>query len=393
MKILHVETGRFLYGGAQQVLYLVRGLADEGVSNVVVTPPHTAVDKACREQGLIVSNIACLGDHDLRFGFRLARLLRELKPDIVHCHSRRGADVYGGLAAQAASIPALVSRRVDNPEPGWLASFRYRPFRRIVVISEVIASVLRSAGVRPERMCVIYDAVDVERFRGGTNDVVFRQRFGLSSDSFVLGCVAQLIPRKGHRYLLEAISKLRYHYPKLRLIVFGQGPLESQLRRLAANLGLRGAVQFAGYRDDLDDYLGCLDLVVHPALREGLGVATLKAAAAGVPVVGFAAGGLTESVAHGQTGLLVEPGSSVELRQAIAELIDNPGLRRQMGEAGRMRMQSEFSISKMVGKHIQLYQALLQREPRKESRPEAAPTKVAGHVPRSGVQPYGRPNP
>ncbi|MDH3547450.1 MAG: glycosyltransferase family 4 protein, partial [Gammaproteobacteria bacterium] len=112
-------------------------------------------------------------------------------------------------------------------------------------------------------------------------------------------------------------------------------------------------------RADLDDYMGCFDLFAHPALAEGLGVVTLKAAAAGVPVVGFAAGGLVEAVAHNESGILVAPESVDELRDAIVTLMDDEELRHRMGIAGRARMQNEFSIDTMADRHVALYEAVL----------------------------------
>jgi len=124
-------------------------------------------------------------------------------------------------------------------------------------------------------------------------------------------------------------------------------------------LGLGDVVQFAGFRDDLDDYMGCFDIFAHPALAEGLGVATLKAAAAGVPVVGFDSGGVSEAVISGETGILVPPESSELLQNAIATLIEDDILRQRMGAAGRERMQNEFSIATMADKHVALYESVL----------------------------------
>ena len=95
------------------------------------------------------------------------RYCASCKPDLVHCHSRRGADMLGGQAAAMESIPAVVSRRVDNPEPGLLASLRYRKFARIVAISNAIRDVLIDSGVKPERIEVIRSTVDTARFAHG----------------------------------------------------------------------------------------------------------------------------------------------------------------------------------------------------------------------------------
>ena len=187
-----------------------------------------------------------------------------------------------------------------------------------------------------------------------------RREFDLTDDAFVAAAAGQLIPRKGHGVLLQAASELRLTHPSFRLVIFGEGYLNNQLRAHASALGLGGVVQFAGYRDDLDSFVGCFDLFVHPASAEGLGVAALKAAAAGLAVVGCNAGGMPESVINGETGLLVEPDDAEALTTAIASLMDDEALRKKFGAAGRERMQNEFSIATMADKHIALYESLLE---------------------------------
>lgn len=359
MKILHVETGRHLYGGPQQVIYLINALAERGHESILVCPPASGIDRAARECGIRVQNLFCAGDLDLPFAYRLTQYLQTLRPDLVHCHSRRGADVLGGMAASFAEIPAVVSRRVDNAEMRLMATLRYRPFRRIIAISETIARVLREHGVDEHRIEVIRSAVDTAQLSRRPDCAAVRSEFGVPQDALVIAAAGQLIPRKGHRYLLQAVADLRHRHPQLRLIIFGEGYLNNQLRAQAASLGLGDIVQFAGFRSDLDDFMGCIDIFAHPALAEGLGVAALKAAAAAVPVVGFAAGGLPEAVLHEQTGLLVPPEDVEALSQALSSLLADEQLRRRMGAAGQERMQNEFSIATMADKHVALYETVL----------------------------------
>jgi glycosyltransferase involved in cell wall biosynthesis len=186
-----------------------------------------------------------------------------------------------------------------------------------------------------------------------------RAQFGVPANACVVAAAGQLIPRKGHRYLLQAIADLRHKLPDVRLIIFGEGYLSNQLRAQAASLGLGDIVQFAGFRDDLDEFMGCIDIFAHPALAEGLGVAALKASAAAVPVVGFDAGGLPEAIVDGETGILVPPEDVDALRQAIELLAGDAPLRTRLGKAGQERMQNEFSISTMAEKHIVLYESVL----------------------------------
>jgi glycosyltransferase involved in cell wall biosynthesis len=359
MKILHVETGRHLYGGPQQVIYLMAALRDRGHDCTLVCPPGSGIDAAARELGLPVRGLFCAGDLDLPFAYRLAQYIRESKPDIVHCHSRRGADVLGGLAASFADVPAVVSRRVDNTEMRLIAALRYRPFKKVIAISEAIREVLLERGVEADRLKVIRSAVDADRFAVKPDCAAFRTEFDIKDDTIAIAAVGQLIPRKGHRYLLEAVADLRKRQQKFKLIIFGEGYLSGQLQAQASTLGIGDCVAFAGFREDLDDYVGCFDVLVHPALAEGLGVATLKAQAAGVPVVGFAAGGLNEAVEHGKSGYLVTPEDVEALAGSIERMISDGSLRQKFGQAGRERMQKEFSIATMADRHIEVYETVL----------------------------------
>ena len=126
---------------------LVQYIADRGIDSILVCPPNFGIDAAARSAGVRVQNLFSAGDLDLPFAYRLTQFLQEARPDLVHCHSRRGADMLGGLAASYADIPAVVSRRVDNAEMRLVATLRYRPFAKIIAISETIARVLHEHGI------------------------------------------------------------------------------------------------------------------------------------------------------------------------------------------------------------------------------------------------------
>ncbi len=359
VKILHVETGRHFLGGPQQVVYLINALRERGHDNTLVCPPDSGIDGSARQAGIRVQNLFCAGDLDLPFAYRLSQFLKENCPDIVHCHSRRGADILGGLAATFADIPAVVSRRVDNLEMRLMAALRYKPFAKIIAISDAIAALLRDRDIESNRIAVIHSAVDAQAFASQPDCAILKQEFGIDDGVFTIAAAGQLIPRKGHRYLLQAVADLVHSHPPFRLIVFGEGYLNNQLRSQVTSLGLGDVVQFAGFRDNLDEFIGCFDLFVHPALAEGLGVAALKAAAAGVPVVGFEAGGLSEAVEHGKTGLLVPPQDVDRLSDAIATMMDDEPMRLRFGAAGKERMQNDFSIATMADDHVTLYESVL----------------------------------
>ncbi len=360
MKILHVEAGKHLYGGARQVLYIVEGLAARGVTNLLVCP---AGSEMARQQpaGTRVVAMKMGGDGDLGMVSRLASLIRAEKPDLVHLHSRRGADTWGGLAARLAGVPCVLSRRVDNPESRLAVAIKYRLYDHVITISEGIRQVLLSEGLAPGKVSCVRSAVDATPYLVPVDRAAFCAEFGLPADALVAGVVAQLIPRKGHRYLLAALPALLARHPALQVLIFGQGPLEAELRAEVEAAGLSGAVRFTGFRHDLPRWLGGLDMLVHPADMEGLGVSLLQASAAAVPIVTSRAGGLPEAVQDGVTGILCPPGDVTALAAAIDRLAGDAALRARFGAAGRARILAEFSIDAMVDGNLRVYRQVLGR--------------------------------
>lgn len=360
MKIVHVETGLHLYGGAQQVAYLLAGLAERGVDNVLVCPPGAAIGKhfagGAANGAVKVIEVPCSGDADIGFVLRLARVLRDEKPDLVHLHSRRGADVLGGLAARKAGVHAILSRRVDNPEASWLARIKYKLFDRVICISQGIADVLLSEGVEPARVRVVRSAVDAAPWTQPESREKFCAEFGIDADALIIGVVAQLIERKGHRFLFEALAQRRSKQ-KIAIVIFGQGPMRDALEAQAR--ALKESVHFAGFRRDLPRWVGCLDLLVHPALMEGLGVSLLQASAAGVPIIASRAGGMPEAVRDGLNGRLVPPGNVQLLRETLDELIADPAQRHRLADAGPRLIAAEFSTAAMVEGNLSIYQERL----------------------------------
>ncbi len=358
MKILHVEAGKHYYGGARQVAYIIEGLAERGVDNILACPLNAEIAAAVGSAAKI-HEIGMKGDADAGMAFRLAKLIRLEKPDLVHLHSRRGADLWGGVAARMAGVPCVLSRRVDNPEARWLVALKYRLYDHVITISEGIRDVLLAEGVNPEKVSCVRSAVDAMPYLQPVDKSAFRRKFDLPENALVVGMVAQLIQRKGHRYLLEAVRVLRRDYPDLRIVLFGQGPLRDELEQAVAADGLSDIVRFAGFRKDLPKWLGGLDILAHPADMEGLGVSLLQASAAAVPIIASRAGGMPEAVLNGVTGMIIAPGDVPALTASLRRLLDDSALRLNMGQAGRKRILQEFSIAAMIAGNLAVYNAVL----------------------------------
>ena len=357
MRVVHLETGTRLYGGARQVLYLMDGLARRGVAQSLVCPTGSAVGAAAAAAGHTVTPVPCGGDLDAGLAVRVRRLLKAARPDVFHVHSRRGADTWGLLGAAGLGAAVVVTRRVDNRDNRLAVGARLRLADAFAAISDGVRVAMVADGIPARRITVIRSAIDLERYgdcRGGGGEL--RRALALPADALLVAVVAQLIERKGHRVLLEALPRLVAHFPALRVVLFGRGPLEAELRARAAALGVAGHVAFAGFDEALHHKLGAMDLVVHPALMEGLGVALLEASACGVAIVAACAGGIPEAVRDGINGVLVPPGDAAALGDAVAALLADPARRAAMGRAGRRLMAREFSVEAMTDAYLRLYE-------------------------------------
>jgi glycosyltransferase involved in cell wall biosynthesis len=359
LRVAHLEMGKHLYGGAQQVLYLLNALPNAAVESILICPQGAAVGDAARESGITVREIAYSGELDWRSVGRIGRILQTDAIDLVHVHSRRGADIWGGLAAHRARLPCIVSRRVDNPELSWIGALKYRFFVHVIAISEGIGEVLLAGGIPAEKISCVRSAVDWARFQQDADAEGLRQRFGLPKKAVVAGMAAQLIPRKGHDVLLDAMSALSSDWPDFHVLVMGKGPLAQSLQRDIDVRGLASHVHCVGFLEDLEWVMPSLDFLMHPARTEGLGVVLLQAASAGLAVIASNAGGMPEAVAHETTGLLIPPGDPTALTNAITRMLNNPTERAAFGKAGRGRMAREFSIEAMASGNLHIYQKVM----------------------------------
>jgi glycosyltransferase involved in cell wall biosynthesis len=226
----------------------------------------------------------------------------------------------------------------------------------VIALSSAIAAELARCGVEPARLRTIPSAVDAQQLRPDpAARARLRAALGLPESALVVAVVAQLIARKNHALLLGELRGLAARHAELAVVFFGRGPLERRLRAQIARLGLGATVRLAGFRDDLGTLLPGADVLVHPARREGLGVALLEAMSAGVPVVACAAGGVVDVVRHDVTGLLVPPGDGRALAAALDRLLGDAPERERLGAAGRAHVERQFSIERMIQRHLAVY--------------------------------------
>jgi glycosyltransferase involved in cell wall biosynthesis len=214
-------------------------------------------------------------------------------------------------------------------------------------------NLLIEAGVEPERIRLIHSGIDPQRFD--------RCADGSASAEYeaVVGIIASLEERKGHRYLFEAAAILKQRGHRIKYLVAGEGSARRELEERVKALNLGDEVRFCGFVSDAPAFLSQIDIFILPSLYEGLGVAVLEAMAAGKPVIASRVGGLPELVADGETGLLVAPKNVEGLVEAIARLADDKSLAREMGRKGAARALASFSLENMAAQNEAYYYELL----------------------------------
>lgn len=338
-----------------QTCHLIHGLEARGVKNVLVAPPGSEIAREVSATGARLAELRMRGECDIAAILGLSRILRDVKPAVLHLHTSH-AHTLGWLAGRLAKTRSIiVTRRMDHEIKGLFSFVKYNSVDHIIAISEVIRATLIKSGLSREKLSVIHSAVDCRSPYPGSD---LRSTFGFRSDTPVIGTVATLAPKKGHETLFEATRIVKQHHRPVRLLVAGTGPQEPHLRRLAVRLNLAEEVVFAGFRKDIPQILNTLDVFVLASQDEGLGVALLEAACCGLPLVATNVGGIPEVVRDGSTGFLVAPADAEALAERIMYVLEHHKEAREMGERARAFVRENFSLDTMVQRYYDLYKQL-----------------------------------
>jgi len=355
---LHVDTARSWRGGQNQVLVTVLGLRALGHRAVLVAHPTGELRRRA-EEGLDLIPLAPRAELDLAAAWRLSRVVKQLKPDIVHAHDPHGVAMASfalSLGGSTASGPALIaSRRVDFHLKGnSLSRWKHRQVDCFIAASEAIRQILLHDGVEADRAVTVHEGIDVEHVVAA-DPVNVHETFWLPHQAPVVGNVAALVPHKGQRYLIEAAHLVVQEIPDARFVILGEGELREQLERQVHDHHLEKHVLLPGFRTDV---LGCIkgfDLFAMSSVTEGLGTSLLDAMACGRPIVATEAGGIPEIVEDGVNGRLVPPRDARALARAIVDALKDEPLRRRMGAAGLARVHERFTVERMVDETASVY--------------------------------------
>lgn len=354
-------------GTEKQVVLLARGLRDRGIDASVWAlyyGTETPYGEALRQDGIKVVDVGLHGHRNPRHAWsNFARLggmtmrLRQERPDIVHAFLFH-AYIAGLPVARLAGIPVFVAgrRSLGNFKEGRsvaLAAERLASrFTDLIIANAeaVAADTRRRERIGDDKLEVVYNGLSSQAFAQVAPAVVE------TADPVVL-CVANFHLYKGHRYLLEAVSRLKAGGRPCTLLLAGEGGERQPLEHQAAQLGID--VRLLGTCQDVRPLLARADVVAHPSLEEGMSNAVMEAMAAGRPIVATSVGGTPELLAG--RGLLVPAADPAALAEGIGRVLSDQRLAARLADAAKSWSSEHLSASAMVDRHIQIYSGLLER--------------------------------
>lgn len=357
-------------GGTEKLVYdLVSRLGDTQYTPVVCCLDYYGkYGDLLRNQGVTVYCLNRKPGIDYKLIPRLAEIVNDEQIKIIHAH-QYSPYFYGMLSILQKRtffhkhIPKMVytehglpfpfqkdwKRRLVNP----LLSFFTQEH---IAISKTLRNNLAYyENFDHSRFKIIYNGIDLEKFDVPVVEGNLRNKLGISQNSYILGIVARLHHVKNHPMLLKAFQKVLVSFPDATLLIIGDGPEENALIQLTKELQIQRQTHFLGNRSDIKELLRIIDIFILPSFSEGTSVSILEAMAMKRPVVATRVGGNPEVVEDQKTGILVENENVEELTMAIEKLLKNPELRTQMGNAGRVRVQENFSQPQMVQAYCDVF--------------------------------------
>ena len=371
MHVVHLMASPFFGGPEKQMLGLARHLPKEVESTFLSFAERglaqVFIDEVRQHgfQGSLLTHntprfLACIRE--------IATELTRLKADVL-CTSGYKPDILGWRAARRVGIPIV------SVSHGWTAAtwkvrcyealdrWVLRRLDKVISVSHAQAEKVRRAGVPNSKIVVIHNAVAeeafVERDTSRRNETM---RWFRTPPRWIIGAAGRLSPEKGFGVLIDAAARVLKDRPDAGFVLFGDGPLRTDLQRQVAERGIGDRFVFAGFHKDLSRFLPNLDLAVMSSFTEGLPVILLETGAAGVPCVATSVGGIPEVIDDGQTGFLVPAGDAAALAERITQMLDDAPRRQALGEAARLRVRADFSFTGMAMKYYDVFRGLVSTE-------------------------------
>lgn len=366
MKILHICAVGFTVKNllVPQIDYFL----SQGLSVEVACSPGEDVEKL-QKQGYIIHPIQIerriAPISNVRSIYQLIKLMRQRQYDLVHVHTPI-ASVLGRIAAKIAGVKRIIYTAHGFPFHDQSSPSQYRFYFTVEKICALLTDLIltqsdedcttaqKSRLCPPEKVRYLGNGIDIDRFNRERLEPNYqtqlRESLGIpNTANLIVGTVGRLTRKKGSEYLIEAAAQLIPKFPNLHILIIGgqlttdPEPFQTNLVERIRTLGIENHVTLAGYRQDIPELLGLLDIFTLPTFtHEGLPRSILEAMSMSLSVVATNIRGCREAIIHEQTGLIIPTQDSEKLANALSTLLSNPKLRQVYGKAARQRIEAEY---------------------------------------------------
>lgn len=366
MRVMHLRDSNFVGGPERQILEHLRRAENDHLHLSLCCfrgKGHSSeLEDSARSLGLDCMSVAARWPLDLPSVVELARGVRDRKVDLLVTHGYK-PNLLGRLASWIAGVPTVAVSRGWTYESRRVRCYEFldRIFLRladaVVAVSEAQRQKVLACGVRPDKVRVIHNAIDLDSFPGPADHGI-RDELGIPHEAFLVATAGRLSPEKNHLGLVDAATRVLAKMPDVYFVVFGEGFLRPELEKAVADAGIGRRFFLPGFRSDVRSLLHEIDIFVLPSHTEGLPNVVLEAFACRKPVVATMVGGTPEVVRHGENGFLVQPAVMKDLAVSLAELCASADMRYTMGEKGFQLVKEQFWYEKQTQLYLNIYEMM-----------------------------------
>lgn len=349
---------------------VVKNLDDSQFESIICTT--YAAKETYQDSGLRIENLQMRNFFDLPMALKLVKIIRKNNVDIVNCHNIR-AFFYGGLISKLMGRKTVFTyhtvyqdyyRKDYNKMIAFIAVNTNKILSLlsdvIVAVSANVAEYVKKTEKIPSyKIVVIHNGIEIAIEEDKASELF--SGIDVGENTKLIANIAELNPRKGQIYLIEAAAEIIKSYPEVRFLIVGDGPLLGVLKAKVQELKLTRHVIFTGFRNDVNKILNDVDIFVLPSLNEGCPLALLEAMSFGVPSIATRVAGIPEIIKNDNSGLIVEPADKESLSAAVIKLLNNSKMASIMGREGKRIVMENFTAAKMSDLYAEIYYKLFEK--------------------------------
>lgn len=350
MRLIQVTASRVWRGHEQKIIYLYEAFKKYGYveDQWIVCPKDSEIYQVATEKNMQAIGLEVKSEYDLKFAKALKQIAVKNKADIVFIHNSKShtlavlSHLLFGLNIPLVLCRTLIKRVDTNFFRKW--KYNYKGIEKIICVSNPVVETLKFAVNDHSKLCVVGSVTDIEKFPKKESTGLLHKEFNIPEDYKIIGNIAEFTGFKDHYTWVDTVEILvKENQLKAKYILVGKGKLEAEIRQYVDDKGLTDHIIFAGFRRDVPEILPEFDLFLFTSNNEPTGGVLLEAYACNVPIVAANAGGISEVVVDGETGLLAKVGNGRDFAEKVMTLIDNKDLQQKFITNGYQYLLDNFT--------------------------------------------------